>query len=348
MAVIETSKIQTSFFFLIFALVGVLVFLIYRPFLEIIFISVIFAVALQPVFRRVLRVVNNNRQAAAFLTLLLAVTFIAVPIYFIGIQIFEETSNLYATVSSGDGGASFMARVGASVDNTVNKFLPGSSFSLKDSVQNFVGVIYENIGRLLSGTAFFLLGLLLVFLSVFFFLKDGPLFIEEFLRLSPLDDKYDRDILSTFNKTIKSVLLGTLAVETIQGFVLMAGFSIFGVPNAFLWGSLTIVFAAVPGLGPMVVFIPGIVYLFYINHTAAAIGLILWSFFMHGSVDNFLAPMFYGRGIGIHPILVMFAILGGLLFFGPLGFLFGPIALSVFFALFHIYRIFILEEKETE
>jgi predicted PurR-regulated permease PerM len=43
----------------------------------------------------------------------------------------------------------------------------------------------------------------------------------------------------------------------------------------------------------------------------------------------------------------MFAILGGLLFFCPLGFLFGPIALSVFFALFHIYRIFILEEKET-
>jgi predicted PurR-regulated permease PerM len=69
----------------------------------------------------------------------------------------------------------------------------------------------------------------------------------------------------------------------------------------------------------------------------AALGLSVWGIVAVGLIDNFLSPRLVQRGIRIHPFLILLSILGGLTFFGPLGFLLGPLALSLLFALLEIY-----------
>jgi len=341
---VDNKKLQISFFFVIFGLMSLVIFWIYRPFLEILSLSAIFAVILYPLFLKIAGI-TKNREVAAISTILLVGIFIAIPIYFIGVQIVKEASNLFFSIQQNGGGSEVLSNLSLSIDQTVNNAFPDLGFHFQSYLQNIIGLIPQNLTPLLSGTAFFLLGALLVIISLFFFLKDGPDFIKGFIHLSPLDDKYDREILETTGRSINSVLRGALGIEIIHGIVVMIGFFIFGVPNAFLWGSLAIIVAAVPGIGTSTIFVPGILYLFYMDHSVAAVGLLLWSFFVHGSVDNFLAPIFYGKGINVHPVFVVFAILGGIFLFGPLGFLFGPIFLSVFIALLHVYRTFILEEK---
>ena len=73
--------------------------------------------------------------------------------------------------------------------------------------------------------------------------------------------------------------------------------------------------------------------------TLAAIGLLIWAVIAVGLIDNFLGPILVGRGVKIHPLFILFAVIGGLGFFGPLGFLLGPLVLSLLYALVDIYRV---------
>jgi predicted PurR-regulated permease PerM len=56
-------------------------------------------------------------------------------------------------------------------------------------------------------------------------------------------------------------------------------------------------------------------------------------------IDNILRPKLVGRDTEMHPLMVFFATLGGISFFGLPGFIIGPIIVSLFLALGEIYGI---------
>jgi len=58
-------------------------------------------------------------------------------------------------------------------------------------------------------------------------------------------------------------------------------------------------------------------------------------------VDNALVPLLLKRGIPINSLLILLSVLGGVSFLGPVGFLAGPIILSLLFVLFEIYPLII-------
>ncbi|MDO8664313.1 MAG: AI-2E family transporter, partial [Candidatus Liptonbacteria bacterium] len=90
-------------------------------------------------------------------------------------------------------------------------------------------------------------------------------------------------------------------------------------------------------IGTALVLLPAILFLFLNGAVFSGIGLIVWGVGVVGLVDNFLGPKLVERGIRLHPFLILLSILGGIGFFGPLGFLLGPLALSLLFALLDIY-----------
>ena len=116
-------------------------------------------------------------------------------------------------------------------------------------------------------------------------------------------------------------------------------------PNAILWGSISAIASLVPGLGTAIVFIPAVAYMFILGNTAFAIGLIVWGVVVVGLVDNFLTPYLYSREIEVHPLITLFAVLGGLIVFGPIGFIFGPLVVALFFSLIEIYQGIISKNK---
>jgi predicted PurR-regulated permease PerM len=65
-----------------------------------------------------------------------------------------------------------------------------------------------------------------------------------------------------------------------------------------------------------------------------------------GLIDNMLGPYLVGRGANIHPMWVLFGVLGGISLFGPMGFLLGPMIVSLLFAIFDIYRMVILRSDQ--
>jgi len=65
---------------------------------------------------------------------------------------------------------------------------------------------------------------------------------------------------------------------------------------------------------------------------------LVWSVVLVGTVDNMLNPILIGRQTSIHPLLVLFSVLGGISLLGPVGILIGPLSISLLIALVSIYQ----------
>ncbi len=339
---IDSKTLQITFFFLLFGVVSLFSFFIFRPFFLVIFLSAIFSVLLQPFYKKTLSFFRGYKTISAIFVLLVTLIFIATPLYFLGMQVSAEASNLYSSIQSN--GGTFLETINYAIEAPIRHFVPGFVFNVRPYLANFAGFLLSNLGQIVSGTAFVLFEILLTIVTLYYFLKNGEDFASGLIKLSPLDDRYDHEILNDMKKTIRSVLRGALAIAVIQGVLVGTGLYIFQVPNASLWGLVAALCALVPGMGTALVTIPSIAFLFLTGNTGAALGLLLWSALFVGTVDNFLAPYLYTKGIQVHPLFVFFSVIGGIGYFGPMGFLFGPIILSAFLSLLHIYRLFILRE----
>lgn len=332
-----SKKLQIYFFVSIFLITIGLMFFIFKPFLSAITISAIIAVVLYPWYQWVVRLLRGHEGLAAFIIITLMLVVVIVPFAFIGKQIFNETLSVYQYLSSPNGVR--FDQLPQTVEDLLQKFAPDFNLELNTYIKQAVGWLMGNLGHLFSGTVEVIFGLFLIIISLYFFLKDGKKLKDWLIKISPLDDRYDQTILNRIRQMIYSVVVGTFAIAVVQGILVGLGLFIFRVPNVMLWGMVAGLSALVPGLGTGLVTVPAVLYLFFLGSLPAAIGLGIWSLILVGLVDNILLPFFYSHGNHIHPLLILFSVLGGLAAFGPVGFLLGPIILSIFLALLQIYQL---------
>ena len=173
---------------------------------------------------------------------------------------------------------------------------------------------------------------------MFYFLKDGAKWQRAVIVLSPLSDQDDEKIIGRLRQAVNSVIKGSLFIALVQGVMMGIGLWLFGIPNSALWGIVAAVTSLLPTIGTAVVSVPAIVFLFISGNISSAIGLAIWAALMVGMVDNLLYPFIVGEKINIPPLLILFAVLGGLSLLGPVGILVGPLSVSLLYTLISIYR----------
>ncbi len=141
-----------------------------------------------------------------------------------------------------------------------------------------------------------------------------------------------------FEQVTISTLIGTGLTAVIQGTLVAVGFAVTGLPNAVFWGVVTVMFAILPVVGSGLVWGPGVLALVLDGRLGAAVGLALWGVVVVGGVDYVIRPVVFKRWAEIHPIVTLVGALAGVPYFGILGLLIGPLALSYFFELIRMYR----------
>ncbi|MGH7700382.1 MAG: AI-2E family transporter [Gemmatimonadales bacterium] len=141
-----------------------------------------------------------------------------------------------------------------------------------------------------------------------------------------------------FEDVTISTLVGTGLTAVTQGLLLGMGFWVAGLPNPAFWGVVTAVFAILPVVGSGLVWIPAALALAFDARYAAAVGLAVWGAMVVGSVDNVIRPLVFKRWASIHPLVTLVGAFAGVRFFGILGLLIGPLAVSYFFELIRMYR----------
>ncbi|MBI4225128.1 MAG: AI-2E family transporter [Candidatus Sungbacteria bacterium] len=340
---------KSELYFLLALLIGafVLAFFIFKPFLYALILAMAFATVFAPLHKKILVITHQYKSLAALLATVSVLIVVVAPLAFLSVQIFQEAATLYLSLIQ-NGGATALSGIINDAVRTINGFIPlpmEISLDLTQYAQQALSWLLQNFGFLFANAAKIVASIFIFLIALYYMFKDGEKFKAAFIALSPLQDARDESILRKLESAVNSVIRGNLVVALVQGILTAIGFTLFGVPNATLWGSVAAVAALIPGIGTALVLLPAVLYLFLHGAVLPATGLLLWGMTAVGLIDNFLGPKLAERKMQIHPFLILLSILGGISFFGPLGFLLGPLVLSLLVALLEIYTTMYQEHE---
>jgi predicted PurR-regulated permease PerM len=195
------------------------------------------------------------------------------------------------------------------------------------------------------------IGLIIMVLALYYFLVDGPSMIHTMMRLSPLENEYERELLDKFANVSRSVVLAVLISAIAQGVLAGLGFYFAldsGAP-IFLLTMITMVAAVVPFVGAAGIWIPTAIWIYMYQGVrtvvvdgqaqevtgdpVAAIGLAIYCGCIVSTIDNVIKPLVLHGQSNLHPLLALMSVLGGVTALGPVGILVGPMLVAFVHAL---------------
>ncbi len=200
------------------------------------------------------------------------------------------------------------------------------------------GILVSGGTWAVSGFAGFAGQTAVTFFVLFFLFRDGPLLLERIASLMPLREAQVDRLFTGMRNSIIANLYGILAVGIVQGTLTGVALSILGIPAPLLLGVLAGFSSMVPLVGTALVWLPAAIYLLARVSVWKGVALLLWGALVVGTSDHIVRPLIVKGKVKIHPLLLLFSILGGLHVFGFLGIFIGPLVLSLLSALVEILR----------
>ncbi|MEZ6087730.1 MAG: AI-2E family transporter [Pirellulaceae bacterium] len=168
-------------------------------------------------------------------------------------------------------------------------------------------------------------GIVILTISIYFFLIDGPSMMATIMALSPLDDRYERELLREFDKVSRAVVMATFLSALAQGTLATIGYYFANLESIVLLFLLTSFMALIPFLGAAAVWVPCCLWLGFVqDNWPAAIGLAVYGVLVISMIDNIIKPLVLQGQSNLHPLLALLSVLGGVQVFGPIGILMGP------------------------
>jgi predicted PurR-regulated permease PerM len=321
-------------FFALFLVASGLFISMLWPFATVILLSLALTSVFTPLYqwfnRRITRGIG---WVAALLTVICFILILCVPIFVIGSAVFTQSQNLTQWVVENGG----VDKVTTAINQLISRFFP-ASIDVSSNISTLVARATSGIGSIFTATIATIFSLLLVALCMFYLLKDGKQWKGMFVNISPLSDSSSNQIIQKLRLAANGIIKGYLLIAVAQGLLMGFGMYVFGIPHAALWGVVAGVASLIPTIGTSLVSLPAIIFLVAVGRDAAAVGFALWAALLVGTLDNFLNPLIVGRSIDIHPLLVLFAVLGGIALMGPVGILIGPLVVSFIYALMSVYK----------
>ncbi|MDI1250788.1 MAG: AI-2E family transporter [Lacunisphaera sp.] len=209
---------------------------------------------------------------------------------------------------------------------------------LPGMVKSLAAWLSAGAGALVKGSVYQVIGLVLTFYLLFFFLRDRRAVLQSLRSLMPLPAAATDRLFRQVDDTIHATVYGTLAVALLQGALGGLMFWWLGVTAALFWGGMMALFALIPVLGAFVVWLPVAFFLAAEGHWGKALVLTLWGTLVVGTVDNLLRPILVGNRLRQHTVLAFMSVVGGIIVFGPAGLILGPVTLTVTMALLEFWR----------
>ena len=314
-------------------------------FLMAIFLAGIFSALTYPLYRRFEKWFKGRRSLASIATLLLIVFVVLLPLGgLLGIVTAQA-------IKVGEAVKPWVEQQLAEPDAISNAL---KSLPFYDRVEPYRNLILQKAGEMVGGLSGFLINrlssvtlgtvnllfmLFIMLYTMFFFLMDGKKLIEKILYYLPLEDHDEQRILNKFTSVTRATLKGTAVIGLLQGVLAGSAFAVVGIDSAVFWGAIMAVLSFIPGIGSALVWVPAVIILAATGHAAKAVGLGVFCVAVVGSIDNLLRPILVGRDTQMHELMILFGTLGGIIMFGVVGVIIGPIIAALFVTVWDIYGL---------
>ena len=342
----NSKRTTIVFLTVLVLLVLALALLITWPFLKPFAFAVILAVVFYPVHERILRVTRQRRALGALLTTLAVLLLFGVPAFIIVTLAANEAisvAHYLSRRSAEEGGFTvFVTMLVSRPLHFVGHWIDLSKYDLKAIVSSNaqkVSVSMVGFGALiLSNLARFTVDSLITFVILFFLFREGKDWAYRTGNLIPLSPARVARLYQNISDTIIANVYGILTVGAAQGVLTGIAMHIVGMPSALLLGLAAGFASIIPVVGSALVWGTVAIYLLVSGALWKAVFLLIWGTVVVSSVDNVLRPWVVAGRVELHPLVLVFFILGGVEAFGFLGLFLGPVIASVLAALFAMLR----------
>lgn len=336
--------VEYVFFFGLMAIVTYIVWQMLAPFISALALSAVIVTISYPLYRRIVkRMPRQSETLGALATTILVFVIVGLPLVLLTSALVNEAVTVYRIVSAEQLGIEQSLN---NVEALAQRYLPDFELNVTSYLQQMASILANNLGAIFTGTATTILHFFIAMIGSFYLFRDGKEFTRVLIKISPLPDDRDDVILRRMARSLRAVLLGVVLVALIQGVLTAIGLWLFGIERAVLLGALAAFGALIPSVGTSIVFIPTVLYLVFTGSFLTAIGVGLWGAFAVGLIDNILGPYLISRGNSLHPFVILISVLGGISLFGPIGFIIGPMVVTLLVVLLDLYAKHIAQPPE--
>lgn len=308
----------------------VLVFLVVKPYLAILSLSIILAYMAMPVQRFLKPKLRSETAAAAVLTFLIFLI-IVIPLLILANVMLNEAAQIYRSTD---------------VEMIKDLISTQLNIEISETTQTYINSITKTAaGFILTKVADFVLSIpnlivsfFIMLFMLFFALRDGEKVFARFTSIIPMEEHYKKRFQKKVSTTIESLFYGTVALAAIEAVVAIIGFYFLGVDSPITWGFIIGLTAVIPAVGATIVWIPMALVSLLQGNTLNAILIALFGFLILSTlIDTIIRARILGARAEIHPLIIVVGVLGGLAAFGFIGILIGPLVLTVFELIIEIY-----------
>jgi predicted PurR-regulated permease PerM len=321
-----------------------------------ILLAIILGTVFSPVHRRLVRLTRGREDFAALCSCLLLTLVVVLPLLLVFLSLIHQGIDSFDAIHAWIKAGEYQKLIAlpwvtkawavlAPYMPDLSKYIPELGAKAKPLNQTVldltsrVGGLLVSQGVGLAGNLGALIGKFFLLLFTFYFVvRDEERISRHLLHLLPLSASQEGQMVAKIKAVARSVLLGTLFTALAQGAAGGLAFWFTGLPGLF-WGSMMAFAALIPFVGTALIWLPATVYLLIIGRWQAALFMAIWCGGVVGMLDNFLRPLFMKGGADMSPMLIFFAILGGVNTFGLLGLLYGPLLFGLSMVLLYLYEM---------
>jgi predicted PurR-regulated permease PerM len=319
-------------------------YMILKPFIIVILSSFVIAFIFYPLYKKVHKKIRNENWCA-FLISFLIIVIITVPTIFVVNTLTQEASGIYSDLTIKLSEDENLLEFGCDKDTTFCNAVNGINrnarvrFYVSGAVTNLASSITRNTSSILFSVPKRIIDLLIIFLLVFFLFKGGNSIWTLSKDLLPLKGENKFKLLGKFSDTINGVVYGYLVIAFVEAFLGWLAFFIVGSKIALLLGLIMGVMAMIPMIGAPIIWIPAAIIYFFSGGYGPVKALVLIVIgIIIAILDIWGRAEIIGKRTDIHPAVVALGVLGGIVTFGPVGVVIGPLVLSLLLTSIEIFQ----------
>ena len=207
----------------------------------------------------------------------------------------------------------WLAELGDNLNDIINstvKFLVTGSIGMAGSTVSAIWLV--------------VLFIILTVLAVVY----APALYKVTLRLTKLPEDSLQRFIEALRSAFRVVFIGILLIAAIQGILCGIGFKLMGIAEPAFWGFLAALLAAIPLVGPALIWFPMAIVLWLTGSPYAAVGIAIWCLIVVTASDYLIRPYLLRTGIKAPTFVLLLSILCSIVIFGPIGLIAGPVLVA--------------------
>src|SRR6056297_560329 len=330
----EKNYFQRVVSIVILAILIVLTFFLLKPILLSIIFGIILAFLFSPLYDKINKKIKSKNFSATILTVVLLII-VLVLLWYLTPVVVDQSIELYMSSQNID----FVTPLKTIFPQTFSsdQFAQQIGSILRSSVTKAANSLMNSFSDAVMNATTALLRIVVVFFSFYFVLRDKDKMLIYMRSLSPFSKKMEKELFSSSKQITLSVLYGQVVLGVVEGLVASIGFFVFGVDNAVLLTVISVFAGILPIIGTSIVWGPLAIFMILQGNVFGALVVVVFGI-LAWSVNNLVKPVFISKRTKVNSAIILVSMVGGLLLFGLLGLILGPLIFSYLIILLEAYR----------